>query len=130
MTPRTRIVVAWLPAAAYMGLIWALSGMPQPFDLRVLPFKDKGVHALEYAVLAFLDAGAIRGTWPAMSWQRLGLTAAGVASLWGYLDEIHQAFVPSRQASLLDFAADAAGALLGVAIYFGVKRQRRPLNPV
>jgi VanZ family protein len=43
---------------------------------------------------------------------------------WGFLDELHQAFVPSRNADSADLAADAIGAVIGVAIYALIRRMR------
>jgi VanZ family protein len=106
-----------------MGLIWVVSGMPS-FDLRMVPFRDTGAHVIEYAVLAFLNARASRRTWPAARPSWVALVAAGSAFLWGYLDEIHQAFVPGRHASLADVAADAIGAVLGVTGYWVLTRRR------
>jgi len=39
------------------------------------------------------------------------------ASLYGISDEIHQSFVPSRDAELLDVVADILGAAAGVYLY-------------
>ena len=37
-----------------------------------------------------------------------------LASLYGVSDEVHQAFVPFRNSSWLDWLADTVGAVLGV----------------
>ena len=100
-----------------MGLIWILSSTSQPFDLSVVPFRDKGVHFMEYSLLALFNARAARRTWLDARWPWLVFVAAGSAFLWGYLDEIHQAFVPGRNAALSDVAADAVGALFGAFVY-------------
>ena len=39
-----------------------------------------------------------------------------ITSVYGALDEIHQMFIPGRFAEVLDWLADAAGAILGVLI--------------
>ena len=44
-------------------------------------------------------------------------TAALLAVLYGLGDEVHQSFVPGRDASVGDVVADAAGALLGAAAW-------------
>ena len=123
MSPRARVAVAWLPSLAYMSLIWVVSSIEQPFDLSVVPFKDKGIHFVEYGVLAFLNARAARRTWKDARWPWLAFVAAGSAFLWGYLDEIHQAFVPGRNAALSDVAANALGALVAVALYLAIERR-------
>ena len=39
------------------------------------------------------------------------------ASLYGISDEIHQSFVPFREAEVADVVADMIGALCGVCLY-------------
>jgi VanZ family protein len=105
--------VAWLPAIAYMGLIWALSSMEVP-DLPVrFPLRDKLVHAIEYAGLALFVAHAALRTWPDRARVRLAGVAILIACAWGILDEIHQAFVPGRSSDAADLLADAIGATAG-----------------
>ena len=111
-------VLAWAPAVAYMLLIWALSSMSHVMiSFERVPFQDKGVHFMEYGMLAILLAHALRGTAP--SRQLLWVFAISIActTLWGLIDEIHQAFVPGRVADVRDLMADALGAFLGATLY-------------
>lgn len=116
-----RIALAWAPAVSYMALIWALSSMALP-DVPIdrFPFRDKGVHAVEYAVLAFLVTHAALLTWPDRARSRIAALALLVTSGWGVLDEIHQAFVPGRSSDLLDLVADLVGALVGSGTRLGI----------
>jgi VanZ family protein len=123
-----RHVIAWLPAAAYMLLIWVLSSIPQQFNFDYVPFRDKGVHFVEYGTLAALLVHAFRGTWPSLRAPSLFFAAWSATVLWGLLDEIHQAFVPGRVADVRDVLADALGGLIGAALYLLV-RSRRPVTP-
>jgi VanZ family protein len=73
----------------------------------------KGAHVTEYAVLAAL--------WFRASTRGLGrspgaaaLIALGISVGWAALDETLQSLRPSRTASPVDVAIDAAGALLAV----------------
>jgi VanZ family protein len=118
--PFRRILLAWLPALLYMALIWQLSSMPITLPMASLPFRDKLAHIVEYAMLGLLAANAVRGTWPALSLPKALFAAALLTSTWGYLDEVHQAFVPGRHASAFDLLADVVGAVLGVAAYGAV----------
>ncbi len=45
--------------------------------------------------------------------------------LYGISDEFHQSFVPGRDSSLADVAADAAGALAGTALLSLLPRNRK-----
>lgn len=110
-----RILFAWAPAALYMGVIWIVSSIEQPtFPIGLFPFRDKGVHTTEYAVLAFLLGHACLRTFEGRPRLRVAFVAVMLTVLWGFLDEMHQAFVPGRSADLLDLVADTIGALVGV----------------
>lgn len=111
-----QIAVAWLPAVLWMAFIFYLSAQSRP--LRTPPTGLSYVaHFCEYAVLAFLLfwAQLSRGSWKG----RLALSLAIsfiLATLYGASDEFHQSFVAGRDASVLDFAADAAGAAFALII--------------
>jgi VanZ family protein len=45
--------------------------------------------------------------------------------LWGYLDEVHQAFVPGRTADAWDLFADFLGSIAGAAIYSLANARKR-----
>lgn len=108
------VVLAWLPAAAYMAVIWLVSSLEAPtFPTSSFPLRDKGVHAVEYGVLGFLLAHACLRTFRDRASIRVALFAMLAGVLWGVLDEIHQAFVPGRSADLLDLVADSVGVAIG-----------------
>ena len=110
-----RALAAWLPALLYMGLIWTLSSFSFDAPIEHVPLRDKGVHFAEYGMLGFLLAHATLRTWPRHHVLRTAALAICITLLWGWLDEIHQAFVPGRSSDALDLVADAAGALVGTA---------------
>ena len=70
-------------------------GLPAPYD--------KAAHFFSFALLGFLFAKAFNNP-------RIGFV---VAALYGITDEIHQSFVPMRQADFWDWVADALGAYFG-----------------
>jgi VanZ family protein len=107
----------WGPVCGYAGLIFYLSAQPHPETHLpfVTHFSDKVLHVIEYAVLGALCYRAIRGSGND-SWRQQAIPAAILlASLYGVSDEVHQAFVPFREPSWLDWLADTVGAALGVA---------------
>lgn len=108
-------VLSWLPVIAYSGLIWWLSSQALDIPTHRFPFRDKGVHFIEYGVLAFLMTHAVRRTWPRA---RFGLaTAWWLTVALGLSDELHQAYVPGRNADIYDLLADALGAFAAVTLY-------------
>lgn len=116
MVVSRRVAIAWLPAALYMLLIWWLSSQSLVISTANFPFRDKGVHAVEYGVLGVFLAHALSGTLVTLSRARLWLSAVALTVLFGMTDEIHQAFVPGRSSDVLDLAADAVGALFGATV--------------
>ncbi len=109
---------AWIPALAWMGIIFYLSSLPQvlplPSPLLDLVVK-KSSHMVGYGVLAwFYYLGlTIAGRVPpeeAMPW------AWGMALFYAATDEFHQGFVPGRHSSPLDVMIDGTGAILGLLL--------------
>jgi VanZ family protein len=80
-------------------------------------FSDKVLHFAAYAVLGILFYRAFR-TLPIQNNRRL-LVALSIAAatLYGISDEIHQHFVPFRDADMLDAIANFLGAVFGVYLF-------------
>jgi VanZ family protein len=117
LTGYRRVLLAWWPAIIYMALIWALSSLSTLPSIEQVPFQDKGAHFIEYGVLGFLYSYALTRYFPQWKGLRVFLVTCLLASVWGGLDELHQAFVPGRSSTLSDVCADALGALLAASLY-------------
>ena len=107
----------WLPAVLYAGMIFYLSSQSHPDEhlpsFLLKDVSDKVLHAVEYGILALLCCRAFRwAAGPTVARQALVL-AIVTASVYGITDEVHQAFVPLREVSWLDWLADTAGATIG-----------------
>jgi VanZ family protein len=109
-----RLVAAWLPVLVWAGLIFAFSAQASLTFLpdQALDFGKLG-HMAIFGVLALLLWWALAGS---TRLRRPWAWALALAVLYAVTDEIHQAFVPGRNASVLDVGIDAAGALVAVAI--------------
>ena len=85
-----------------MGAIWYLSDQPQVGpDLGAWArVATSAVHFGQFAVLYALWWWALDGR---------AAPAAAIALAWAGLDELHQAWVPDRDADPIDFLVDAAG---------------------
>lgn len=113
-----RVVAYWGPVVLYAGVIFYLSSrshpdddLPSLFDL----FGDKVLHLVEYAGLGGLCYRAFRWGLEGPLASRAMFWAIGAASVYGVTDEVHQLFVPFREAGWQDWLADTAGAALGAA---------------
>lgn len=120
--------LSWLFLVVYMGLIFWLSSLTLlPVEMN-FPYEDKLIHACAYAVMGFLAANAFsEGPHKRRFW-----LAFMLASLYGISDEVHQMFVPGREASGWDWLADAVGAWIGAYLFLKSepvwrKRERDPL---
>jgi len=148
---RIRLFVRyWLPVLVWMGVIFSASGDSNsaarssriigPLVRWLLPdLSEEAVHAVvlfvrkcghvaEYAVLALLLWRVVRrpvkpGSAP-WRWSEAGLALA-VAALYAASDELHQAFVPSRQGSVRDVLLDTSGAALALLCLWAVGRLRK-----
>ena len=94
--------------AALIFVLSSMSTLPAPPG----GFTDKHAHFVTYGVLAALLVWAITDRAPLRTTWTVAATAVALAALYGASDEWHQSFVPGREVSVLDFAADTAGAAL------------------
>lgn len=106
----------WRPVLVYMVFIFAISSIA---DTPALPGNtDKGAHALLYAGLGALIVRALAGGWGAPVTAVMVVAATVLAGGYGITDELHQYFVPPRQADVHDVMADVIGAgLASLGLY-------------
>jgi len=101
----------------YAGLIFALSCLPFSGGRPILPipYGDKVIHFGEFFLFALLAAKSSLGKRPLVA-------AVLLAGFYGGTDEFHQIFVPARDASIVDWGADLAGALCAAGfVLLGVR---------
>lgn len=96
--------------AVFVG--WACF-TPAPPSPAAFPGADKVEHAAAMAWLALWFAALFK--------HRIVYVALGVAA-YGGLIEVVQAFLSYRNADMLDFGADCAGAAIGAGIVFTIVR--------
>jgi VanZ family protein len=106
----------WLPVLLWAAVIFALSSIP---SLSTgLGFWDlvlrKLAHGAEFALLSALT----------VRWLGRVPLAFVAASAYAATDELHQAFVPGRAASPVDWAIDTGGAAIGIGLYLLARRRR------
>jgi VanZ family protein len=113
----------WLPVIIYCFLIFIQSSYPSPPHIPKIPHMDKLAHIGIYAGLGMLFFRAFRTLrWTDNVMLVMALSAIS-ASLYGISDEIHQHFIPYRQADIVDALADMLGSVLGVYLYRLVGRK-------
>jgi VanZ family protein len=114
------MTASWVSVAAYMGLIYVVSASSFNTPLFAKAQKihlDWMVHVVEYAVLGFLLARALKRTRRGLGVARLYAAALAIGVFYAVTDEFHQSFVPTRDPSAHDVLADAMGIALGVWLW-------------
>ena len=107
----------WVAVALWLALQVTLTSLPGKAIPVAAPHPlDWAAHFCLYGGLGALvaRAGALRA-WPLrrVVWAGLALSA------WAALDELHQLFIPGRDAELGDWLSDTLGASLG--LYVGTR---------
>ena len=118
----------WLPLILYCLFIYIQSANPSPDQIPSIPFVDKVLHFAAYGILGILFYRAYQTLRIKNNIQMLMLLSVVSASLYGISDEIHQSFVPFREAEVADVIADMLGAASGVLLYqlLVVSRIKKP----
>lgn len=112
----------WGPVVMWMAVTFYLSH--QSVVAIPLGAPDYIAHGVGYAGLGALLVRALTaGRLSAMS-RPVVLTATLIAGVYGMTDEFHQSFVPGRNPSVSDLAADTLGALVGASLVAGLRRFR------
>jgi VanZ family protein len=107
----------WGPVVAWMATIFFFSSQSEPLgSVSEGPYSgllERLSHAGEYAVLAVLLYRALGDG--ENGWRPVAI--AFVATLaYAVTDEVHQAFVPGRECSLMDLGYDALGTAAALLI--------------
>jgi VanZ family protein len=88
----------------------------------------KIAHMTEYGILAFLVYGSFAEQQPFRWRLRQAIWCIGIVGLYSLTDELHQRYVPGRNASLVDCGIDVAGAAIAVILIFEARRLFRPAS--
>lgn len=111
-----RWIYAWLPAIAWMGLIFFMSSrqrisVADEYLLNFLFFKT--LHVAEYAILYFLVFRAFY-IFPDRHSQTKStfLSAITIAIFYAITDEVHQTLVPTREGTVRDVLIDTLGIVI------------------
>ncbi len=115
-----RLAWYWVPVLLYAGLIFYLSSLEHPEVYAPSLFQllgDKLLHVIEYAVLGVLCYRSFRHAAGPSSARHALLLGLLTATAYGVSDELHQSFVPGREATIWDVLADGTGAWVGAGLW-------------
>ena len=101
-----------------MALLFAVSAQSDIGVAGRVP--DWLTHGSAYLILGALVSRALAGGLGRPLSARRAVLAVAFCTLYGVTDEIHQSYVPDRDASVWDVAKDFGGATLGAALLRGL----------
>ncbi len=107
----------WLPLCLYAGLIFYVSSIPKPLPHISIPYFDKFLHLIEYAIFGILSARAFKSSGREALYKNFIMLAVLASVVYGASDELHQLFVSCRSFDAFDLAADLMGGTIGAVIY-------------
>ena len=144
------VVIYWLPVLIWMAVIFCASSDRMSFShssriiapiihwlfphlsdqsIHTVVFAvRKAAHVTEYAILALLAWRALRKSSAAnpRPWIWSDARSALIfVTLYATTDEIHQAFVPTRQGSVWDVLLDTLGGAFGLLFLWIIGRCRK-----
>ena len=105
-----------------------LSSYPSPEEVPQLPYIDKVLHFAAYAVLGALFFRAFRTVRYKDRIKLVIILSILSSSLYGVSDELHQYFVPFRNADVIDIVSDVFGSICGVYGYYMIDLSRHAVK--
>jgi len=118
--------ICWLPLIICCLAIYIQSDYPSSEKIPTFTFSDKILHFGAYGLLGILFFRAYETLPFKANKTLLILLSIGSATLFGISDEIHQYFVPFRNADIMDVVANTLGSISGVYFYHLWKAQKKP----
>lgn len=118
----------WRTPLAWAAFILFATSVPLPsgeWAATELPL-DTVAHVLLYLGLGWCSARALRASGrsgPLATW-----AAFGAGAVFAAFDEAHQAWLASRTASLVDWAADVVGLAAGFLLVAAAARRSSPAD--
>jgi len=107
------VAINLLLVFAWGGLIFIVSSIPGNNIPSLFPFQSVLFHVVEYAIFAWLIKRALKEYHPNLNPVNYFYWTIAICLIYAAGDEFHQAFVPFRDASLLDVSFDTLGAIIG-----------------
>lgn len=104
------------PPVFYAVMIFIVSSVPSLQLNTGFSYQDKLAHIIEYTVFGFLLQRAFHIDKGRNF--RYFICALAIGSVFSVFDEIHQLWIPGREAEIGDFIADIIGVLLGQGLFF------------
>jgi len=115
---KRKIVLVYIPLIIYWTLLLIGTTLPVP-DVPSFGVGDKFIHFGAFFGLTVLLSFTLHYQNKNLLLKKYFLTATLIiATFYGFLDELHQSFIPGRSSEFLDWLADLLGTALGIMFVF------------
>jgi VanZ family protein len=125
----SKSVKYWSPAVIYACVIFYVSALSQVSTSLSGWNFDKLLHLIEYIPFGILIVFGMTFGSSVNSKKKSAIFSLVLLILYALSDEIHQSFVPGRDANAFDLMADIAGGSIGIFMFFvfrnNLKHQKR-----
>jgi VanZ family protein len=120
---KRKIYLIYIPLIIYWIFLFIVTSLPAP-SVPSFEVGDKVKHFAAFFGLSVLLSLTLLYQNKNLLVKRYYLGATFIiASIYGFLDEFHQSFIPGRSSEFLDWVADSLGALVGILfIFYMVKK--------
>jgi len=105
----------WLLPVFWAFAIFLMSSQ-QGVSLPSFPYSDKIAHLCVYIVFGYLVMRALVKGHSVGTYNGVILSLV-IGTIYGFSDEVHQTFVPTRSAEFLDLFSDMVGSFIGALIF-------------
>ena len=113
---KRKIYLVYVPLIIYWIMLFAATSLPAA-SMPSVAVSDKIKHFSAFFGLSVLLSLTLLYQDKILLFKKYFLVAALIiCSLYGFVDEIHQSFVPGRNSEFLDWVADSLGAAAGVLL--------------
>ncbi len=116
-------ITVYFPLIVYWVALIIATSLPSK-EMPNIKINDKIEHLLAYLVLSFLFnlTLLVQNKFQLLK-NKAYISTIIFLGVYAMVDELHQAFIPGRDCSILDWSADIIGVFLGVSLtYFLVKK--------
>ncbi len=118
MTNKIKYILI-VPILLYSALIYYLSNQPRlPIPEMGILGCDKLIHFIAYFLYGILMQLAVIVSLGNKTQKYQIFIVVVLASLFAFSDEIHQSFVPGRDADIFDVLSDLIGILASVLLFY------------
>lgn len=120
---KKKVLLVYTPLIVYWLILFTATSLPVE-KLPSMGLSDKVNHLMAYFVLAVLvNLTLLFQRKSEFLFKYAAVATLLISSFYGIADELHQMLIPGRSAEVLDWVADALGAILGILLVYFLKNR-------